>query len=110
MIKDLDNYNIEFRFRNYSMGYREILWRIVPSELGFWDRCFHNPWRVLYRASYRHLTNLFKAGHWKDVRELTTYRSIMEYQAQEEEKARKVLQLDVELGSAWGDEEIYEKA
>lgn len=108
MIKDLDNYNIEFRLKNYSMGYRQILWKIVPSELGIWDRLFHNPWRILYRSCYRELTDLFKARHWKDVRQLTTYRDIMEYQAQEEEKARKVLQHDVELGVAWGDEEIYD--
>ena len=107
MIKDLDNHNIEFRFQNHSTGYRQILWRIVPSELGIWDRLFHNPWRVLYRACYRELTSFFKAKHWKDARELTTYRAIMEYQAQEEEKARKALQRDVELGVAWGDEEIY---
>jgi len=102
--KDYSDYPIQFRFSHSSNpdDYREVWWRICPSNLGLWDRLFHNPWRTIYRECYGDMLTYHSPRLWsEELSHLNTYSEITEWQKKEYEKHDKYYQDKVEKGVYW---------
>ena len=103
-MKDYNKCRIQFMFGDYRNpeDIREVWWRIQPSELGFWDRLFRNPWRTLKRHIYGEMTSYFTPMKWKEeLSHLKTYADVIRYQRDEYHKYRDYIQEKVELGVYW---------
>ena len=103
-IKDYSNYHIQFMFGYASSpdDVREIWWRIRPSELGWWDRLFHNPWRTIYRECVGDMLMYHSPSVWKEeLSHLKTYKDITEWQRKQYREQRKYYQSKVEQGEYW---------
>lgn len=102
--QDINNCSIQFRFGYAGSpdGYREIWWRIRPSELGLWDRLFNNPWRTAYRECFGDMLRYLSPRVWKEqLSHLKTYWEITEWQRKQYRKRDEYYQKKVENGEYW---------
>lgn len=100
----INNYHIQFKFGYASSpnDMRKIWWRICPSELGWWGRIFHNPWRTVYRECCGDMLSDHSPWVWKEeLSHLKTYNEITEWQEKEYRKRDKYYQKKVEEGIYW---------
>ncbi len=109
------NLLIEIMMESNSLDkYRAIFYRIVPSQLTWFDRVFHNKWKRLWRAS------LFNGGKmWyfdaadfkKHLANLKTLGDVENFLESETSFAKKIRQEEIErrrkqyeAGEIWEDE------
>ncbi len=104
--KDYSDYPIQFRFGYISSpdDRRKIEWRICPSELSFWDRLFHNPWRPFYKECCGEVTYYFNPTEWKEeLSQLKTYKDAIEYQSKQYEMHIDYRRKRIDDGVIWPD-------
>ena len=81
---------IEFKTEScqYFRDGRRIFYRIVPDELGWWERKYSNQWAPLYRALkyIGGMTDVFSLEDYKEmVFPLKTYGDVVDFLAKQKE-------------------------
>ena len=102
--KDFSNCHIQFMFGSVSSpsDIREIWWRIRPSELGWLDRLFHNPWRAVYRECAGELLSYHSPRVWKEeLAHLKTYKDAVEWQKAQYKRRDEFYNWKVKEGEYW---------
>ena len=85
--------------------YRYIYWRIRPSEMTWWDRIFHNPWRLFSGVIVDELNEVYSPKTFKEqLSHIKTYEQAVNYQNEqyrivEEKKLEKIA-----TGEYWPDD------
>ena len=104
MTKDFSNCSIQFRFESITSpdSVRGIWWRICPSELGWWDRLFHNPWRRFYKERYTMILKYISPRVWKEeLSLLKTYKDAVEWQKAQYKERDDFYNWKVKVGEYW---------
>ena len=93
------NLKVEYATRYCYTGsftaYRYIFYRIVPSQLKWWQRVFCNGWKTMYKATdystiLGNTTELFTlAEYTNEIFKLKTYGEVCDYLAHQKELANK---------------------
>ena len=86
-----DNRKVEFSTEitmNGHSQFRKVYWRIVPSELNWWDRKFHNRWhKMWWYYKDGNYTDLFSVEEFKFMR--SSISTVSDVEKWEEEGDRK---------------------
>ena len=94
--------------RGSDCTYREVFYRILPSELPFLKRIFcRNPWYRFYYAmsTTPTLGFYFDAKDYNTIlRKLETFGDVMDYLNKEAAKQKERYNKALENGKIWGDE------
>lgn len=104
------NWKVQTATSDWGRGceYREVFYRILPSELPLLKRIFcRNPWRKFYYAmsAIPSLGYCFSAKDYKNIlKKLVTFGEVQDYLSKEKEKQRKLYKKALEKGEIWGDE------
>jgi len=95
-------------------GYKEIYYRIVPSELPWWKRWFFNPWRKFFMCYPFSgiLGELFTPDEYiRLILPLKTLEDVCKFHANENAKYNKFMRMeeerhaeDVRRGKSWPDD------
>lgn len=104
------NWKVQIATSDWDSGreYREVFYRILPSELPLHKRIFcRNPWYKFYYAMLTQPTfgYYYNAKDYHTIlRKLTTFGDVMDYLNKEKEKQIKRYNRALENGKIWGDE------
>jgi hypothetical protein len=98
---------VEFRTEKYFDNKRRVYYRIVPSELPFWKRWFHNDWEPLYHR-YEYIDSIKEhydpKEYAQEVLPLTTYGDVRRYLEETDKIVRKQRIEKLKNGDIWPDE------
>lgn len=86
IIKLMNKENLKIEFKTVRIlgitHYRYCFWRIVPSELGLFQRLFSNPWRQLWFIHYGAKETWFSPYDFSEVK--SKYKTVGDMAARKE--------------------------
>ena len=107
-MKDYSKCNIELRYEWVFIGAhddndpRYIYWRVQPSEMTWWDRHFHNPWRQFSRVITDDLNDIYSPRSFKnELSHIKTVEQARNYQDEQYKILNEIYQKKVDKGEAW---------
>lgn len=104
------NWKVQTATSDWDSGceYREVFYRILPSELPLLKRIFcRNPWRKFYYAMCTQPTfgHYYSAKDYNTIlKKLTTFGEVLDYLSKESKKQKERYAEAMEKGEIWGDE------
>lgn len=95
------DYKVEFG-GDENRDCRRIYYRMVPSQLTWWQQWFCNPWHQFYHAQGNTLSQWFTIEQfWKDIKPITTVRDAIEYNNNQNAVVKGKRDMLVKKGWLW---------
>jgi len=110
------NYKIQLKAKQSPWAfewsdYKEVFFRINPSQLTLFERIFNNPWRKLYHACEDihdvSLNPCYTAKNFHTLKEsLKTFKDVIDYQVSQINHVKDVYEVKVKNNEIWPDKKI----
>lgn len=105
-MKDYSNYSIQIQ-TGYEYGsgkdnWRQVWWRIDPSQLSLWERMFKNSWRIFKHYCCDELNPCYSPRRFKDeLSGIKTYGQAVQYQKEQQMLVNAYIDRKVKEGKYW---------